>query len=1802
MIFRPRLAGVTNGLASSLLLLIISSAPAQKPPETFVGHTSGVAAVVPGSDSRTLITASFDRTIKFWDLTTGDTFRSLEAHESQVLALAISPDGRTLLSGARDGTLKTWDVFLPLPVARWNGPEAPIKPPIKASAISADGTWTVSGGADGELLVWQTEKGTLLRQLPGHTADITEIAIGPHDLVIASGDAAGIVHLHSAEDGSPLGKLSAHTGAIRGLALHPKDPLLITAGGEGLLKVWQLPLTPPQELAGHEGPMHGVAFSADAKLAVTGGEDKKVRLFDTATGQSVRQFVASSPIEAVALNPDATLVAAAGEDGVLQIWETADGSPRGSLAGHEGPVSGLAFRPDRREIASTGADGTVRLWRLPEPSTSLAGHEMPVHAVAVSQDGKLAATAAADPTIRIWDPTEGKLTRTLPGNQEDSFRAVAISQDAQQIAAGQASGAIRLWNSEDDQPLGELLGHEGPIRGLNFLPEGNRLLSTGDDGLLRLWNLPTAAPRELAGNTDSVQAVATSADGKRVYTGAADGSICLFETETGKLVWKFQGQEVAVAALALDPKNTRLAAASEEGEIRIWAIDQDKPPSAEANHRLLGHVGRVHSLAFHPEGPQIASAGADGTLRLWNVPPEAKQFSEEPWPVRAFAVSPDATKIAMAGIVKEKPIIQVREAATGKVIATLSGHDSEITAVAFSQDGNKLVSGSIDKTAKVWDLAQAPFPELAQFAGHETPVRSVAFSADGSHVFSGGDDFLIRKWTVADAMEVGTLAGHAASVTNLVLAGDHLVSGGADHTVRIWQASQGQAVRTLLQDAAVVSIAVNDDAKRIAVSDAKQTVTLWDAQNGSLLATLPTPSASPTTSLAVDPQGTLIAGGSADGVCIWNAEGQLVERLAPDLQLAGLAFGPDREILAITTDNSVHRATRAVVYSVAAHEGEATSLAFAPDGKHLYSGGDQTVRRWTAQDGQAAGSFAGAQADITALAISADGSHLAATSANQSAIVWNLKETSDGNSIQPQHHLNHPQQPQRIALSQDGSRAATCDDTGQVYLWDTTSGLLLQRLAQHTASLTSIAFLEEDAAIVTAGEDKAAIIQPITAAMVFPAGSKQPTGMALLKDPKHVAVCDDRQGVTLLALSDGEPTAQAEGADAPLACLALRGDDTQLAAGGTDGNLYLWPLTSAQPGKVEKLAVGSPIQAVAYNQDGSRVAVASADKQVRFFDTSTHQLLEQMTAEAAVPSLAFLATSPESEAILLAVGNESTIRPLGLIRSIAAHEEAATDLAFSPDGNKLISGGADQTVRIWNREDGQAFASLTGAQDTIHSVAISPDGAWIAAGSADSSAVLWKMPTAATPNAVAAETTLEHPSPVLGVDFGGDATRLATSGEDGTVRVWDLATRQELQRFEITTDPVSAVALADDNRTLLAGGAGPLGHVKTVSALRVLVTEEAQLQAAVLAADGSRIMTLGTGPAVKQWDLEGKPLEERKAPQGELTRLAIRGDGKQWAAADAEGNLHLGSFDGNEPAQTIETEGPLTDLSYSTDHALLAAVGQDNALRVFATDDGRLLQAWQATTPLHTVRFTPDSRHLITGGEDQSLQVWAYASPLPKATFTENSAAIYCLAIGPDGTWAASAGADDSILLWDLTEGKVSKRLAGHEGPVYGLAIGGDGKQLLSGGADGTVRLWDTQSGDQQHQFALPQPKSPEDEPAVSPAAVYCVAFSEAADVVVASDARGKTRIWDVASGKLTATLGQETDPTYRAIFSPTGKHLLTCGHTGRIVVWDLEKQSPQFEGLAPTVAYDATYSTDGKNLIIAGADGTAHRLAPPAK
>jgi WD40 repeat protein len=306
------------------------------------------------------------------------------------------------------------------------------------------------------------------------------------------------------------------------------------------------------------------------------------------------------------------------------------------------------------------------------------------------------------------------------------------------------------------------------------------------------WLLPLTASlarpggpllQTLAGHWGPVSTVGVTPDGRRVVSGSDDGTLKVWDLESGEALRTFGGHARGVSAVAVAPNGRRIVSASYDRTLKVWDLAGNEELST-----LAGHAGHVRAVAMTPDGERIVSGSKDRTLRTWDLASGRvlASFVGHESGVNCVAVTPDGGRVVSGS---DDATIRVWDLESGQAQATLVGHLGSVRAVAVTPDGGRVVSGSWDRTLRVWDLARGE--ELAIIGGHQAEIHAVAVTPDGRRAVSGSEDGTLTVWEIADGRTLATFAGHAKWVGTVAVAtdGGRVVSGSGDHTLKVWDLS-----------------------------------------------------------------------------------------------------------------------------------------------------------------------------------------------------------------------------------------------------------------------------------------------------------------------------------------------------------------------------------------------------------------------------------------------------------------------------------------------------------------------------------------------------------------------------------------------------------------------------------------------------------------------------------------------------------------------------------------------------------------------------------------------------------------------------------------------------------------------------------------------------------------------------------------------------------------------------------------------------------------------------------------------------
>ncbi|KIM26984.1 hypothetical protein M408DRAFT_72023, partial [Serendipita vermifera MAFF 305830] len=604
----------------------------------------------------------------------------------------------------------------------------------------------------------------------------------------------------------------------------------------------------------------------------------------------------------------------------------------------------------------------------------------------------------------------------------------------------------------------------------------------------------------------------------------------------------------------------------------------------------------------------------------------------------------------------------------------LSGHGMRVYSVVFSPDGRRIVSGSSDKTIRVWD-AQTGELIVEPLQGHKNSVWSVAFSPDGRRIVSGSKDTTIRVWDSKTGLLVtGPFQGHQDSVTSVAFSpnGRQIVSGSYDTTIRIWDGETGRLFAGPLNGHwnRVTSVAFSPNGRRIISGSYDTTIRVWDGETGEPFAGPLYGHNNVVWSVKFSPDGRRFVSSSSDNtIRVWD--GETYQLVSGPLEGHGgviwsVAFSPNgRQFVSGASDWSIRvwdgKTCQLVSDPLEGHRGTVLSVAFSPDGRRIVSSSDdRTIRVWDAQTGELdVGSLQGHDRSVLSVAFSPNGKRIASGSNDKTVRVWDA-QTGELVIGPLQGHENAVWS---VAFSPDGRRIVSGSSDRTIRVWDGETGELFARpLHGHQDGVTSVAFSLDGRWFVSGASDRS------------------------------IRVWDGENFQLVLG--------PLEGHCGTVWSVAFSPDGRWIVSGSDDWTIRVWDAQTGQLFARSLQGHDSAVYSVAFSPNGKRIISGSRDKTIRVWDAQTvkHVIGPLQGHESAVWSVAFSSDGRR----IVSGSKDTTIRIWDsetgelLAGPLHGHKYGVASVVFSPDGMLLVSGSYDRTIRTWNVSTDKFIQRLSG--------------------------------------------------------------------------------------------------------------------------------------------------------------------------------------------------------------------------------------------------------------------------------------------------------------------------------------------------------------------------------------------------------------------------------------------------------------------------------------------------------------------------
>lgn len=629
--------------------------------------------------------------------------------------------------------------------------------------------------------------------------------------------------------------------------------------------------------------------------------------------------------------------------------------------------------------------------------------------------------------------------------------------------------------------------------------------------------------------------------------------------------------------------------------------------------------------------------------------------------------------------------------------------------------------------------------------------------------------------------------------------------------------------------------------------------------------------------------------------------------------------------------------------------------------------------------------------------------------------------------------------------------------------------------------------------------------------------------------------------------------------------------------------------------------------------------------------------------ELAAAAVTNLTVDPERSVLLAlqALDNADTLEArnalhqslpeLHLLRTIrTGHSGGAAYVAYSPDGARLASIGANGDIKTWNASTGEQEFTLSAADgDAGFSITFSPDGNLLAAALNTKVIVLdaaigqelfsldgivsgapnnEMVHLAFSPNgdrlavanlngspkildvATRAEVfnLVGHAQPCDGIAYSPDGSLLATSDDAGVVKTWDAANGREQLSLTMSGN-VHTVTFSPDNQRLAAVSEDGMIKVWELATGQeaLSLSGNAGMYGVAFLPDGKRLVTAGQDGTARLWDaVLGQTILTFAGNTSTVTSVAANPHGTDVVTSGYDGTLKIWDVaPGRELSTLAAHSGIAWDTAYSSDGTRLATASADGSVKLWDAANGHSIWSFSPGDALTSLSFSPDGNQLAVGGATGIVRLLDAATGQPTLTLAGHTYLVFDLAYSPNGKLLATSSWDGSAILWDLTSGKELRTFTAQ---WSGVAFSPDGKSLFTGGLDRYVHRWDALNGEELQKFG----DGSQD--------VYGIAVSPDGQRLAVGWQDGSISLWEISGdiehllSKKLRTLSGHSGLVVRLAFNQDGRLLASASFDRLAKVWDVAggAEIVSLFGNRGNV-FGVAFSPDGKRLVTAGADGS---------
>lgn len=627
-------------------------------------------------------------------------------HTKGICSIALSPDERLAVSAGADGKLVIWDLRTMKVLYVWTGHESDQflgkYPVVRDVAWSSNGKYIASVGEDGNLIVWEASSGKIVcKDYQGQRVISVEFSEDSKSVFI----------------GLEKGEIKVYKVEF--------DEVFIPFGSV------QKPNRYAGSLVGHqEGIISIKRISAGRLLSVSSDIFEKrgsIKVWDIENKKELKTIAkVQEDIYDIAVVPDRDYVAAVGSGKTIAIWQISSGKMVRNIKFTAGDYArySLEYSPDGKTLVLSGLDG-IRFFDVATGKLKQTSKVAGLNLTCLEKEPTF--LSVFDSQIRVLDAEKGMLLRESESFEFGSaMERVAAHPNEKIFVTAGGDGKLRIWDMKTGSLKNVIDCKCAKIIDMKISPDGKIIIATDGTDIKVFETESGKLKRFISKKMDKINAIAISRDGKEIVSGSDDGTVRIWDIESGEQMESIPvGGRVISVAVEADNKTLFCGNALSE----LKRIHRGRKAIEDFYGKYSGQVGKIPMIAVHPTKSEIITADfVTSDPKQWNVETLALK--------RILGEAPETEN--------KRNVPKIPKASSLSRARHKDAHTGRVLAVAYSPDGREVATGSADRMIKIWDAENGTC--LKTLKGHSGDVSDLSFTPDGKYLISGSADGTAKFW------------------------------------------------------------------------------------------------------------------------------------------------------------------------------------------------------------------------------------------------------------------------------------------------------------------------------------------------------------------------------------------------------------------------------------------------------------------------------------------------------------------------------------------------------------------------------------------------------------------------------------------------------------------------------------------------------------------------------------------------------------------------------------------------------------------------------------------------------------------------------------------------------------------------------------------------------------------------------------------------------------------------------------------------------------------------------------------------